>query len=341
MKKIKIAVAGLGRIGWHFHCKVIAESRDFELVAVADPDAERRAEAEGIYGCASSADYDAMLDAGGLDAVVVATPTHFHKAHSLAALRKGMHVYLEKPMAMDLAEARAIARAAKKAGRVLSVYQPHRAHACLQHVLRIIRSGKIGEVYHVRRGMFNFARRNDWQSLRKFGGGMLNNYGAHCLDQVLFITGYDVKRITCNLRRVASMGDAEDVVKIFYETRGGVVGEVDINQACVLRPYEFEVLGTRGGIVVSNQEITVRWFSPRGLKAKELDPSLASANRRYPSDSIEVKEETVPVNPRYGVDVYKDLARAIRTGATPLVDPAETLQVMKVMQRCREDAGKI
>jgi predicted dehydrogenase len=342
-KRIRIGVAGLGRIGWSFHCGQISASKDFVLAAVVDPCEERRAEAIATYGCDAFADFDAMIRDADLDAVVIATPTHFHKAHALAAFRKGLHVLLEKPMAMNLKEGRSIASAAKRAGRILTVYQPHRLHARYRHLRRIIDSGKIGEVYHVRIGMFNFARRNDWQSLVKFGGGMLANYGAHCIDAVFGIIGSQVANTFCSLRRVASLGDADDVVKISYKTRQGAIGEIDINQASVENPYQFEVYGTQGFIGFQNggRELRVRHFSARKLGKASLNSDLASANRRYPSDDIKIKEEIIPVNPKYAINLYADLAKAIRNGTAPAILPEETLAVMKMIETCREQAGRI
>jgi scyllo-inositol 2-dehydrogenase (NADP+) len=340
-RKLRIGVAGLGRIGWLFHCKTLGSHRDWQLVAVADPDPQRRLEAEQTHHCRPFERFEDMLEQADLDAVTIATPTHLHKQHALAAIKGGLHVMLEKPMAPSLTDARAIVRAAERAHRVLTVYQPHRAAAYFQHLGRIIESGRIGEVYHIRRGSFRFVRRDDWQSLTKFGGGMLNNYGAHGLDQVLALTGYDVKKVFCNLRRVASLGDAEDVVKIVYQTRSGVIGEVDINQATVHTPYDIEVYGTRGVITKNKNEFTIRYLSPKDLKTKTLDTRLASADRKYPDDDIRCRQEVVQVDPELQVDVYKDFARAIRTAGTPFVPPEQTLEVMRIMDRCRKDSNRI
>jgi scyllo-inositol 2-dehydrogenase (NADP+) len=341
LRKLRIGVAGLGRIGWKYHCKAIGPHRDWELAAVADPALERCKEAEQTYGCRAFQQFDEMVEQASLDAVTIATPTHLHKRHALAAIKHGLHVMLEKPMTPRLTDARTIVRAASKAKRVLTVYQPHRAAGYFQHLKKIIATGRIGEVYHIRRGSFRFVRRDDWQSLTKFGGGMLNNYGAHGLDQVLALTGYDVKKVFCNLRRVASLGDAEDVVTIVYQTRSGAIGEVQINQASVHSPYDIEVYGTRGVITKRKNEFMVRWLTPKQLKAKALDTSLASIGRQYPNDDVQCNEEFVPVNPKYQVDVYKDFARAIRTGSTPFVPPSETLEVMRIMDWCRKDSHGI
>ena len=339
--RLRVAVAGLGRIGWDFHAQSLAAHPEYELVAVADTEAERRAEAEGALGVVAVADYGDMLDRVRLDVVVVATPTHLHRNMVLAALDRGLHVMLEKPMAANLRDARAIVRAAGKAGTRLTVYQPHRAAAYFQHLKQIVDSGRIGRVHWVRRGLFKYARRNDWQALRRFGGGMLNNYAAHALDQLLYLVGYDVRRVFGDLQRAASMGDAEDVVKIVLETRGGSIAEVDINQASCISPYEMLVWGTCGGIVYSGDRLWIRSFDPDQLPEKAMDNSLASADREYPSDQIDFVEETVPVDESLEVDVYANLANAILDDAPLLVDPRETLAVMGVMEKARESSGGI
>ena len=172
-RRLRIGVAGLGRIGWQFHCKTLAQHPDFELAAVQDIEPERRREAETTYGAVAYAAFADLLRHPDLDVVTIATPTHLHRDMALDALRAGCHVVLEKPMAQDTQEAEAIVRAAARRGRLLTVYQPHRTMAYFQHLVRILQSGKIGEVYHVRRALFSFARRDDWQSLRRDGGGLV------------------------------------------------------------------------------------------------------------------------------------------------------------------------
>jgi scyllo-inositol 2-dehydrogenase (NADP+) len=343
-EKIRIAVSGLGRIGWPFHCPQIAQHPEFEFVAVHDTEPSRRKEAESTYGVRSFEDFGAMVAGSALDAVVIATPTHLHRAMAVEALSAGCHVILEKPMAPTAADAEAIVRAAKKRGRILTVYQPRRAEAYFQHLRAVLASGVIGEPYHVRIGMFQFTIRNDWQSLRRFGGGMLNNYGAHALDQLLQIIGYDVKRLFCSLRIVASVGDAEDVVKVVVETKGGVIGEVDINQATPVVPYFFEVYGNRGSLRILPEDyehLVLRSVQVDNARAPSLDASLASADRRYPEGTLPVREEVIAVDPDRAIDFYADFARAVRTGSAPFVKPEEPLALMKLIGRCREQAGTI
>ncbi len=201
----------------------------------------------------------------------------------------------------------------------------------------------IGEPYHVRLGAFNYVQRNDWQSLRRFGGGMLNNYGAHALDQVLQIIGYDVKKVFANLRVVASLGDADDVVKVVVESRKGFVGEVDINQASTIQPCTMQVWGTRGAVVVptDRDRLIASYFRPQDIPAKSLNKALASEGRQYPFDRIPMREETIPVDRALAVDFYANLADAVRKGRPLFVKPEEPLAVMRLIDRCRESSGRI
>ena len=340
-EQLRIGVAGLGRIGWSFHCRQLAAHPRFALAAVADPAPERRQEAEQTYGCRAFASFDEMIAACPLDAVVVAVPTHLHAPMVAAAAARRLHVLLEKPMAPTLGEAREIAAAAKAAGICLTVYQPHRHNAYFQHLKAVVDSGRIGRVYWVQRGAFNYARRNDWQAMLKYGGGMLSNYGAHYLDQILQLVGYDVRRVFCNLQLVASLGDAEDVVKVVLETESGVLGECTINQASTVRPYDFLVWGTCGAVTFAQGKIHTRWFDPATLPPKQLDQALSSEGRRYPSDAIEYQEETVPVDPAYGVDVFANFADAIQHGTPVAVPPEETLALLEITERCRADSAGI
>ncbi len=340
-QRVRIGVVGLGRIGWSFHCKSLAKREDFVLVAVADTDAERRREAEESMGCRAYAESDRMVASEGLDAVVIATPTHLHESMVMKAFDAGLHVLLEKPMAPTYEEAARMVETAERTGRVFTVYQPHRHHAYFQHLRAILATGKIGEVYWVQRGAFSYARRNDWQSLREFGGGMLNNYGAHYLDQVLQLIGYDIRRVFCNLQLVASLGDADDVVKIVVETERGAIGECTINQASVAKPYEFIIWGKHGTLSYTDNTFHIVSFDPESLPDKQLNKSLTSADRKYPHDKPELTRETIPVDPAFQVDVFADFASAIRKDTPPAVPPRQTLALMELLRRCRENSAGI
>ena len=111
---LKIAVVGLGRIGWQFHYKQALASKQFELTAVVDPLPERLEEAHTESGCKTYSDFESLWSGPTPDVVVIATPTTLHEKMTCRALAEGCHVILEKPMTTSVDSAdRMIAQAHK------------------------------------------------------------------------------------------------------------------------------------------------------------------------------------------------------------------------------------
>src|SRR5207247_5899878 len=112
----------------------------------------------------------------------------------------GKHVIVEKPMAMSLAEADSMIAAAKRARKKLIVHQNYRFYPEFLHLKEIVDSGLIGRVFHIRNYITAFARRNDWQTLSKNGGGVLNNTCVHFLDQILQLLPGTVAQVMGDLQ---------------------------------------------------------------------------------------------------------------------------------------------
>ena len=180
-KPLRIAIVGLGRIGWDFHFRsCLADAAHFSVVAVVDPVKERRAEAldeADDNACLAFATFDELLDSSDLklDVVAVATPTQMHEAMAIASLCHGCHVVLEKPMTTNVASADRIIACAEEQGLHIFSYQPHRWMAETEAIQRILAKGVLGPIFSIRRTYHTYVRRNDWQSLTANGGGMLYN----------------------------------------------------------------------------------------------------------------------------------------------------------------------
>lgn len=341
-KKINIGVVGLGRIGWDFHCKeILKNNKQYNLVAVEDASIPRCEEAEKSLGCKAYSNYEDFLNHPNLDAVVIATPTHMHKVMAIQALNKGMDVILEKPMASDAKEAKAIIDVAKKKKATLTVYQPARLTSYFQHLKKIIQSKILGEVYHIKINRFKFQRRDDWQSIKKFGGGMLANYGSHVLGQLLELIGTNTQKTFCTLRCVATLGDADDVVKIVTQTKSGIIGEVDINSASFAEPLYLEVYGTLGVLTMKDEnEFSLKLIQKKELVSKTLNATLQPKDRKYPRDNIVAKDKVIPVDQKLKIDLYENFYASVVKKKPLAVTPEEVLEVVKFIDNCKKVAGK-
>lgn len=224
------------------------------------------------------------------------------------------------------------------------LYQPQRIVPDTLTMRKIMDTGRLGRVYMIKRCFASdYMRRNDWQSMKKYGGGMLNNYGAHIIDEALYLTGSRAKRVSCSLRSIASLGDADDVVKALIETENGVVVDIDINRATAVPFPSWIVMGDRGSAVLegSGEEryFRVRYFKEEELGKLELRPEMAAPGRSYGNfDKIAWHEEKFPVTEQ-NINYYDKCYEYFALDKEPFVPVEETREVMRVLGECRKSAG--
>lgn len=346
MKVLKTAVVGLGRIGWNLHIPEIMKHQEkFSLAAVVDVSQERLDEAKEAYGVNGYTDVAEMVRAEKPDLVVIASPTHLHHDHACTAMRLGADVFLDKPMAPDYETACAIAKCAEETGRKLMVFQPRRTDAPLNQLIDIINTGKIGKLTSIHYNYTSYLRRSDWQAFKKYGGGMLNNYGAHYIDALLYMVQDKVRRLFCTVNTVASAGDADDVVKIVFQTQKGITLDINISQAAALPGPTWTVYGQYGAIISEKSpeekkpQFRLRWFDPEKMPQITASEDLAAANRSYNNDaSIPWVTEVIPDDPSFTVDFYGKVYEYFAEDKAPYVPIEDTLYVMELIKRCHIDA---
>jgi predicted dehydrogenase len=153
-KPLKLGVIGVGWYGM-VDAKAALKAGGVEIVAICDVDRshleQSAAELEKLQGKrpATFKLYQDMLAAGGLDAVIIGTPPHWHALQLIAALERGLDVYCEKPLAYDIREGRAMVEAAKRHGRILQIGFQRRQSGAFQAVKKFIDSGEAGRIVQV------------------------------------------------------------------------------------------------------------------------------------------------------------------------------------------------
>lgn len=340
MKVLKTAVAGLGRIGWTYHIPRIMEHEGFELVSIVDPMPERLAEGEENFKIKGYSQYSDLLENEELDLVVVASPTLFHAEHCISAMEKGIDVFVEKPIASTLEEADKIIEVMHKKNRKLMVYQPQRVTAITRAVKKIIDDNIIGSIYMIKYARSSYIRRNDWQTQKKYGGGMLNNYGAHAIDQLLYITGSKAAGISCRLRRIATLGDADDVVKAVIETDNGIILDIDINMAAALPLTEWILLGERGTAVYKQDEtgrgiFQIKYYNKNDIGQLDLNIQLAASGRSYGNgETIPWHEQIIDISTFEKINFYDKCYEYFALNKPPFVPIQETREVMRIIDQC-------
>jgi scyllo-inositol 2-dehydrogenase (NADP+) len=335
---IRYGVAGLGRSGWNIHVNQIRPREDAKLVAVVDPLPERRDEAAEEFGCETYEHIEPMLAQNDLDVVVVATPSIFHGRDSIMALKAGKHVICEKPMAMSLAEADRMIEQAKAVGRYLFIHQNYRFQPKFTHLKSVVESGQLGRLYHIRNYNQGFSRRDDWQTLAKNGGGVLNNKCSHNLDIILQLLGAKVVDVLGDLQQIASAGDVEDHVKAFLRAENGCTADMEVTGAQNIAADlpEWVLCGTYGTLTCTGKESTIRWFDPEVAGEVQVLEGAAK-NRAYGSEAppLQWQEEVVEaVGPDVG-NFYDNVADVLLRDKPMMITPESVRELIRVMDEIR------
>ncbi len=267
-KRLRVGVIGLG-IG-RMHIEGWRQHPDAEVVAIADVDAARLVAVGDKFGIAQRhTSAQALLAAGGLDAVSICAPNHLHRPLTLAAFDAGLHVLCEKPMAMNADEGRQMLAAAQSAGKRLMINFSYRFSAASRALKSQVDAGVFGDFYfcrtvwHRRRGMPGFG---GWFGTKALsGGGPLIDLGVHRLDLALWLMGYP--------RPTWVLGSTHDPIARAIATRAGKAFDVEDLAAALIRfdngatlvleaswaaniqeaeLMETRLLGTRAGLLQKN-----------------------------------------------------------------------------------------
>lgn len=338
---IRVGIVGVGRAGWAMHRPELAAQGGFKIVAACDVVAERAERLAGENGGRAYTDYRALIDDPRVDLVVVATRSNTHGEIDIAALQAGKHVVAEKPFATSVAEAdRIIAAAAASKGRLL-VRQNRRWDPAFLHVKEVVASGCLGQVFQVRLYRHWFQRRNDWQVLKAFAGGLLNNWGPHIIDHALRMIDAPIVSQWSDLQCIAAAGDGEDHIKIVLRGANGIVADVEISGGMCLGAPAWQVYGTQGALAVDAGERTMklRWHDRASMPPVVADPSDPPQEGAF-GTPVETTwhEEELAVKPAPET-FYDAVYRALTTDSEFEVKVEEARAVVEVTEKARVGTG--
>lgn len=190
-RKVRIAFTGTGYIA-RIHARAAQGLPGVELAAVVNHRPESMAAFAGEFGIPRRyATIEALLRDGGVDAVIVSTPNYLHAPQAIAGLEAGVHVLVEKPMAMNATEAAAIAAAAGRSGVLLMVAHCWRFHEEVLWLRKQVDRGGIGPVVRTKGyGVHVNWGPTGWFTEKQFaGGGALADMGIHAIDTARFLLG--------------------------------------------------------------------------------------------------------------------------------------------------------
>ena len=253
---IRIGILGCGAIARVAHLPSLARTPGARVVALADPEPSSLAEARHLAPDARAvADYGAVLDMPDVDAVVIALPPALHAEAAIATIERGRHLYIEKPLATNLVDARRVVAASSDAARVGSGRMApiammgfnYRCNRLVRQARHAIASNAIGRPVAVRT-TFATATRDmpNWKRQRPAGGGVLLDLAVHHIDLVRFLMAADVVTVSAEVR---SMNSEQDTALLQMALSTGVMAQSLFSLSAVDED-RIDVYGSAGKLTI-------------------------------------------------------------------------------------------
>jgi len=280
---VRIGVIGAGMIG-NEHLKAFAALDGAEVAGVADAVPAAAISRAREYGVKVYETPQALIDDPSIDAVVIGVPNKYHAPLAVAAMERGKHVLLEKPMAVSEQAAREILDAQRRTGRVLMMAHQMRWTGVARAAKRAVESGELGRVYVAKTGLFRRKGIPGWGSwftrMDEAGGGPLIDIGVHMLDLTLYLMG-SPKPVSVYGTTYAEFGprrrglgdwgtpdwngyyDVEDLATALIKLDNGATLSLEVSWAANAagltdKPF-VHLLGTEAGIgIVGGRGVVVR-----------------------------------------------------------------------------------
>ncbi len=272
-EQLRVGIIGLGGIAKNYHIPSYQRSENVKIAAVCDISEAALEQVQDRYKIANCyLDHHNMLQKETLDIVSICTTNDMHYPIAMEAMRQGIDIFCEKPLALTYAQAKKMYQTAQDRGIKTGVNFSHRRTPAAQLANEIVGSGMLGDIYYVAAvyaaGSTEYAERpwtwrND-KSRAEFGG--LGDMGSHIIDMVLWWLGCDVEAVAANMRTFvpkrtsAQTGETmavttEDQGMLLLNYSNGAMGYVCGSYTFTGRGFDqrVEIYGSDGGLMYDQQ----------------------------------------------------------------------------------------
>lgn len=329
-------IVGLGMIA-EFHAAALDAMTAGGLVACYSPTSGKAADFAARHGGTGFDDIEAFLAAGGLDAVIVATPSGAHLDPAMAAIAAGRHVVVEKPLEVTTARIDRMVEAASAAGVLLTGVFPRRFNPATLALKQAVADGRFGRIVtadaYVKwwrpQSYYDSAA---WRGTRALdGGGALMNQSIHTIDLLLFVMG-DAVATQAQTRLVAHKDiEVEDVAAALLEFPSGALGVIQGTTAAWSKAghkAEVHVMGDRGSAILADDGFRVWEFAEETTDDDRIRAELGADAAAAGAGAADPKAIDFAWHQRN----LEDVVRALEASAPPVIDGLEARRAVALIE---------
>jgi predicted dehydrogenase len=343
---LKLGVIGFGGMGkWHAKN---APRAGVEIAAVCDIAEERWKESEG-YKLYKSA--DELLGDPAVNMVVLTVPNHLHKEMCLKAAVAGKHVITEKPAALSVMELNEMEAACKKAGVFFTAHQNRRWDKDMLIVKKAYDEGLLGKIFTIESKLHSGnGYMHEWHLYKKFGGGMIYDWGVHLIDQILFmIPGVKIASLYADVKSVLHE-EVDDYFKIIMKMDNGITVHIELSTYILEYQPRWLIAGDKGTMIVKSFGCDGNIYRTGQMLEKlppQITETVAGPTRQFaPMPPGGIVTEPLPEIVSDWVDFYRNVnavleewdASSRKAQEKSLVKIPEVRRVLGVMEAVWESA---
>lgn len=330
MEKLHVAIVGCGRISV---AHIDALKRLPELarpVLAVDLDEEKARTAAGQLGCAWSTDFEAALREK-VDAVHLCLPHDLHAPYAIRAMRAGIPVLTEKPVALTLQQADEMLRVQRQTGVPLGVVFQTRFIQGVEMLRAMVREGRFGRIVSARSQLtwnrpYSYYGASDWKGTwAREGGGVLIDQAIHSIDRVRYILGDEVEWIDGSVHNRFHHAPLPDGRLLEVEDTAEAV--VRFQNGCVYSLYASDNYGADAPVSIEFQGDKGRCGLLQDLGFYELDGCYTEIRHTYGGQSV---------GPHYWgtshIVQIRDFYEAVLTGGPVAVDAADARKTLEIVK---------
>lgn len=338
---IKLGIIGFGGMGkWHAQN---APRAGVKIAAVCDIDETKQKEAVEM-GFKMYKTADDLLKDGDVNTVILTVPNYLHKEMCIKAANAGKHVITEKPAAMTVEELDEMEAACKKAGVFFTSHQNRRWDKDMLIVKKAFDDGMLGNIFTIESKLHSGnGYMHEWHIYKKYGGGMIYDWGVHLIDQILFMMpNAKIKSIYADIKNVLHE-EVDDYFKIILKMDNGITAHIELSTYILEYQPRWLAAGDKGTLVVKNFGCEGNIYRT-GKMLEKLPPQIteteAGPTRQFaPVPPGGIVTEKLPEIETDWVDFYLNVIDVLNGKAESLIKISEVRRVLAVMQAAWESAN--